>query len=99
MCWQHLPGLIVTGRSTIGADPCGLLSAPIAKLSSHCWVNTRSRSHEGLGAGIRDAWIARDTTRAAKYSLAIVSNSFRRDSFGLESRKASWYLRRVRPRR
>src|SRR5207245_11678525 len=57
MCWQQLPGLIVTGRSTIGADPCGLLSAPIAKLSSHSWGNTRSRSHDGLGAGIRDAWI------------------------------------------
>src|SRR6266568_2328871 len=57
MCWQQLPGLIVTGRSTIGADACGLLSAPIAKLSSHSWGNTRSRSHDGLGAGIRDAWI------------------------------------------
>src|SRR5437660_4953665 len=57
MCWQQLPGLIVTGRSTIGADPCGLLSAPIAKLSSHSWGNTRSRSHDGLGAGIRDAWM------------------------------------------
>jgi hypothetical protein len=33
------------------------------------------------------------------YSLAIVRDLFGRDSFGLESRKASWYLRSVRARR
>jgi hypothetical protein len=43
--------------------------------------------------------VARDTARAAQYSLAIVSDLFRRDSFGLETRNASWYLRRVRSRR
>src|SRR5580700_258957 len=50
MCWQHLPGLIVTWRSTIGADRCGLLSARVARLSSPSCGNTKSRSHDGLGA-------------------------------------------------
>src|SRR5437870_1553659 len=42
MCSQHLPGLNVTRRSTIGADPCGLLSAPIARPSSPSCGNIRS---------------------------------------------------------
>src|SRR2546423_9787187 len=74
MCWQQLPGLIVTGRSTIGADACGLLSASIAKLSSHSWGNTRSRIHDGLGAGIRDAWIVgkQEVIRLVPYCRLII---------------------------
>jgi len=44
MCWPHLQGLSVTRQSTIGVNRCGLLSAPIARLSLPSCGNTSSFS-------------------------------------------------------
>jgi len=67
-----------------------------SRLDRNCQRTTLLRS--GLPAR-NNFRLVHDTARDTKYSLAIVSDLFRRDSFGLESRKASWYLRRVRSRR